>query len=75
MPLALVMLGLIGHALRESSAGYAYGAGLVAEMAVILGYALHVTLASPPQRFLDAGIHYHSSTGRYHGGEFGPLFG
>ena len=51
VPLALVMLGLVGHALRESSAGYAFGAGLVAEMAVILGYALHVTLASPPQRF------------------------
>ncbi|MGA2798300.1 MAG: hypothetical protein ABSE63_12020, partial [Thermoguttaceae bacterium] len=51
VPLALVMIGLIGHALRESSAGYAFGAGLVAEMAVILGYALHVTLASPPQRF------------------------
>jgi len=51
LPLALVMAGLIGHALRESSAGYAFGAGLVAEMAVILGYALHVTLASPPRSF------------------------
>jgi hypothetical protein len=51
VPLALVMLGLIGHALRESSAGYAFGAGLVAEMAVILGYALHVTLASPTRSF------------------------
>jgi hypothetical protein len=51
VPLVLVMFGLIGHGLRESSAGYAFGAGLVAEMAVILGYALHIALASPPQRF------------------------
>ncbi|MGA2061922.1 MAG: hypothetical protein ABSG67_15660, partial [Thermoguttaceae bacterium] len=51
VPLALVMIGLIGHALRESSAGYAFGAGLVAEIAMVLGYALHVTMASPPQRF------------------------
>jgi hypothetical protein len=51
VPLVLVIFGLIGHGLRESSAGYAFGAGLVAEMAVILGYALHIALASPPRRF------------------------
>ncbi|MGD0381948.1 MAG: hypothetical protein ABSA77_00405 [Thermoguttaceae bacterium] len=51
VPLVLVMFGLIGHGLRESSAGYTFGAGLVAEMAVILGYALHIALAVPPRRF------------------------
>jgi hypothetical protein len=54
VPLVLVMVGLIGHGLRESSAGYVFGAGLVAEMAVILGYALHITLASPPRRYETA---------------------
>ena len=51
VPLALIIIGLVGYALRESSAGYAFGAGLVAEMTVILGYALHLTLATPPQPF------------------------
>ena len=54
VPLSLVMFGLIGHALRESSAGYAFAAGLVAEMAVILGYVLHVTMSSPPRLFQTA---------------------
>ena len=36
VPLALVIVGLVGYALRESSAGYAFGAGLVAEMTVTL---------------------------------------
>ena len=42
IPLLLVTAGLVGFALRESSAVYAFAAGLVAEMTVALGYALHV---------------------------------
>ena len=72
VPLALVMLGLIGHALRESSAGYAFGAGLVAEMAVILGYALHVTSGISASIVSDGGINHHSATGRYYSGGLGP---
>ena len=45
VPLVLVLLALVGHALRESSAGYAFFAGLVGELAVTLGYALSVVLA------------------------------
>ncbi len=71
LPLALVMAGLIGHALRESSAGYAFGAGLVAEMAVILGYALHVTMASPPRSFQMAEFITIGAIGRYHRGGLG----
>jgi hypothetical protein len=41
VPLALVMAGMVGFALRERSSGYAFSAGLVLEMAVTLGYALH----------------------------------
>jgi len=43
VPLLLVMLGLVGYAVRERSAGYAFSAGLVAELTVTLGYALYVT--------------------------------
>ena len=42
VPLLLVTAGLVGFALRESSAVYAFAAGLVAELTVALGYALHV---------------------------------
>jgi hypothetical protein len=42
VPLVVVALGLVGLAVRECSAGYAFAAGLVVEMAVVLGYALHV---------------------------------
>ena len=48
VPLAMVMLAMVGHALRESSAGYAFSAGLVAELAVTLGYSLSVVLAPRP---------------------------
>ncbi len=50
VPLGLVMLTLVGHALRERSAGYAFSAGLVTELAVLLGYALRVTTTGD-QRF------------------------
>ena len=55
MPLALVIVGLVGYALRETSAGYAFSAGLVAEMTVILGYALSVVLDPSPTRTF--GVH------------------
>jgi len=45
VPLVLVGGGLVGFALREASAGYAFAAGLVAKMAVTLGYLLVVTTA------------------------------
>ena len=45
VPLAIVILCMVGHAVRESSSGYAFSAGLVAELAVALGYSLHVVLA------------------------------
>ncbi len=48
VPLALVVLAMVGHAIRESSAGYAFSAGLVAELAVTLGYALSVVLDGRP---------------------------
>ena len=48
VPLALVIAALVGHALRERSSGYAFFAGMVLEMAVLLGYALHATLAKQP---------------------------
>ncbi len=47
-PLALVIAALVGHALRERSAGYAFSAGLVLEMAVGLGYAVHAAFAKQP---------------------------
>ncbi|MBN2578149.1 MAG: hypothetical protein JXB10_04085 [Pirellulales bacterium] len=51
IPLALVIGGLVGHALRESSAGYAFTAGLATELAVVLGYCLAVVTAVPPISF------------------------
>src|SRR5262249_26498410 len=48
VPLALVALGLVGHALRERSPGYAFAAGLVADAAVMGGYALGVVIAGRP---------------------------
>jgi hypothetical protein len=55
IPLVLIILGLVGHALRESSAGYAFSAGLVVEMAAVLGYALSVATDPDPTRTF--GIH------------------
>src|SRR5262249_53554834 len=39
-PLLLVSVGLVGHAVRERSPGYAFGAGLVANAALMGGYVL-----------------------------------
>ena len=50
-PLVLVAAALVGFALRESSSGYAFAAGLVAELCVVLGYVLGVV---PPGTALQA---------------------
>jgi tetratricopeptide (TPR) repeat protein len=41
-PLLFLAVGLVGHALRERSPGYAFGAGLVANVSLMGGYALAV---------------------------------
>ena len=43
VPLLLVIVGFVGHAVRESSAGYAFSGGLIAKLSVVLGYLLLVT--------------------------------
>ena len=43
VPLVLVIAGLVGYALRDNSAPHAFAAGLVVELAVVLGYALRVS--------------------------------
>lgn len=49
VPLAAVLVGLVGHAIRERSAGYAFSAGLVLELTVGLAYALKMGVWGPPQ--------------------------
>ena len=49
IPLLLVLLGMVGHAIRQRSAGYAFAAGLVAELTVTLGYALAVVNGPNPK--------------------------
>ncbi len=51
VPLALVIAGTVGHALRESSAVNAFLAGLVVELAVMLGYPLQLATSSPARKF------------------------
>jgi len=41
----LLCLGLVGHALRERSPGYAFSAGLVANIALVGGHALAVVMS------------------------------
>ncbi|HEY5313627.1 MAG TPA: hypothetical protein VIK18_13960, partial [Pirellulales bacterium] len=45
VPLALVFLTLVGHAVRERSSVYAFTAGLVLNLAASLGFALSVVTA------------------------------
>jgi hypothetical protein len=47
-PAALVSLVLVGHALRERSPTYAFGAGIVANLTLMGGYALSVVLSGAP---------------------------
>jgi hypothetical protein len=42
VPLALLSLAFVGHALRERSAGHAFTAGLIANLTLMGGYALEV---------------------------------
>src|SRR5262249_15078477 len=50
MPLVLLTVGLVGHAVRERSPGYAFTAGLLANVSVTGGYALAVVTSG---RHLD----------------------
>jgi len=45
VPLVVVMVCLVGFALREASAAYAFSAGLVAKMTVVLAYLLSIATA------------------------------
>jgi hypothetical protein len=50
VPMILLGLGLVGHAFRERSPGYAFAAGLVVNMTATGAYALHsVTVATTDQ--------------------------
>jgi hypothetical protein len=51
VPLMLIVVGLVGHALRESSALNAFFGGLVVELAVFLGYPLYLSTSTPPKSF------------------------
>ena len=42
LPLAIVSAALVGHALRERSSGFAFGAGLVVNLAATLGWIMSV---------------------------------
>ncbi len=53
VPLVVVLGCLVGFALREVSAGYAFSAGLVAKMTVVLGYLLSVTTSARAVRETD----------------------
>jgi len=52
VPLLLVTAALVGHAVRERSAGYAFSAGLVLELIVALAYPLSV-VTGPKARPFD----------------------
>jgi hypothetical protein len=47
-PLIIISLGLVAHALREHSPGYAFSAGMMVNMAVMLGYTLHLVSGGQP---------------------------
>ena len=53
VPLVLVMAALVGFAVRENSAGYAFSGGLVAKLSVTLGYVLGVVVGGGK---IDAGV-------------------
>jgi hypothetical protein len=48
VPLAVLSLALVGDAVRERSPGYAFGAGLLANLSLTGGYALAVVTAGGP---------------------------
>ena len=52
VPLLVVIVALVGHAIGQRAAGYAFAAGLVLQMAVALEYVLRTHLA---QQSLDDG--------------------
>jgi hypothetical protein len=55
-PLVVLVVALVGHAVRERAPGYAFGAGLVANLAVTGGYALDVALRG---QVFDAAVSLH----------------
>jgi hypothetical protein len=50
VPLGVIALGLVGHALRECSAAFAFAAGLLVNLCGVGGYALARLLTNPPWR-------------------------
>src|SRR5262249_12972819 len=48
VPLVLAIVALVGHAVRERSSGYAFGAGLIAAATVPGGYLLHLVILKEP---------------------------
>jgi hypothetical protein len=46
IPLVLVILGMVGHAIRERSAGYAFSAGVIANLTLMGGYVLGVVTSN-----------------------------
>jgi hypothetical protein len=42
IPLILIIVGMVGHAVREQSAGYGFAAGLIANLTLMGGYVLGV---------------------------------
>jgi hypothetical protein len=45
IPLVLVILALVGHAVRERTAGYAFAAGVIADLTLMGGYGLGVVIS------------------------------
>src|SRR5262249_23291911 len=54
VPLVLLGAGFVGHALRERSAGFAFTAGLIANLTLMAGYAL--AFVSPEGHL--SGVHW-----------------
>jgi hypothetical protein len=46
IPLVFVIGGFVGHAIRERSAGYAFAAGVIADLTLIGGYVLGVVTSN-----------------------------
>lgn len=58
VPLLLLAVGLVGHALRERSAGYVFSAGLLVELAVGIGYPLSLYCLSHARPCSEDIVHW-----------------
>src|SRR5262249_48029458 len=67
VPLVLLGAGFVGHALRERSAGFAFTAGLIANLTLMAGYALAFV---SPEGHLSR-VHW---VRLWHGGRAGAAF-